>query len=550
MITPCSKCHKRHGRDHDDGSIGGGNVKPTAVRPTRAFILMASLLVGAAALPPLDIAAPRIATAKQVGSAHVPYDKSRDLFAIVQEGQGTRKTQTVNETAIEGEALDEHHDEEENSLSIFDESYNGEDHEENEAHEGETEDYHDEEEHHEDEHEDEHDHEDHEAHDEVEHEFTELNNQEATSSKPWGHVIGATLLVNCAALTGLLLLLLPAMRKGLIATSEGESHGKWLDIIIPSFAVGALMATTVFLVVPEALHHIEGAHGIESGDEDHSGHGHRLLQDEHDDHEEDNAEGVNAAKLGCGILGGFLLPIFLSILFHRDEKAEEDESALPADEEECASCMGDEDVENGAAPQDRGSISAAVVISPNDSAVYDADASVDTFKDKVPPVDPIATKTKTFIDYRLGSSILIGDAFHNFADGLFIGAAFLSCSWATAFSITAITLFHEMAQELADFILLTRFVGLSVFQAASLNFVSGLWVCLGGIIVLAAKPSDEAIGIMLAFAGGVYINIAACESLPRVERSIKDRNDRALTFFSIIVGTIPIGLILLDHKHC
>jgi zinc transporter ZupT len=404
---------------------------------------------------------------------------------------------------------------------------------------------------------------------------SELNNQEATSFKPWGHVIGATLLVNCAALTGLLLLLLPAMRKGLIATSEGESHGKWLDIIIPSFAVGALMATTVFLVVPEALHHIEGAHGIESGDEDHSGHGHRLLQDEHDDHEEDNAEGVNAAKLGCGILGGFLLPIFLSILFHRDEKAEEDESALPADEEECASCMGDEDVENGAAPQDRGSISAAVVIatktktfengaapqdrgsisaavviSPNDSAVYDADASVDTFKDKGPPVDPIATKTKTFIDYRLGSSILIGDAFHNFADGLFIGAAFLSCSWATAFSITAITLFHEMAQELADFILLTRFVGLSVFQAASLNFVSGLWVCLGGIIVLAAKPSDEAIGIMLAFAGGVYINIAACESLPRVERSIKDRNDRALTFFSIIVGTIPIGLILLDHKHC
>jgi zinc transporter ZupT len=212
-------------------------------------------------------------------------------------------------------------------------------------------------------------------------------------------------------------------------------------------------------------------------------------------------------------LGGFLLPIFLSILFHRDEEAEEDDSALPADEEECASCMGDEDVENGAAPQDRGSISAAVVISPNDSAVYDADASVDTFKDKGPPVEPIATKTKTFIDYRLGASILIGDAFHNFADGLFIGAAFLSCSWATAFSITAITLFHEMAQELADFILLTRFVGLSVFQAASLNFVSGLWVCLGGIIVLAAKPSDEAIGIMLAFAGGVYIKGVAANSV-------------------------------------
>jgi zinc transporter ZupT len=338
----------------------------------------------------------------------------------------------------------------------------------------------------------------------------------------------------------------------MLATSEGESHGKLLDIVIPSFAVGALMATTVFLVVPEALHLIEGAHGTESGEEDHSGHGHRLLQDEHGAHEEDNAEGVNAAKLGCGILGGFLLPIFLSIFFHRDEEIEDEDSALPNDEEECISCMGDKNFETGAAPQDRGSISAAVVITSNDAVVYDADSSVDTFKDndQDPPVEPIAAKTKTFINYRLGASILIGDAFHNFADGLFIGAAFLSCSWATAFSITAITLFHEMAQELADFILLTRYVGLSVFQAASFNFVSGLSVCLGGITVLAAKPSDEAIGIILAFAGGVYTNIAACESLPRVERSIKDRNDRVLTFFSIIVGTIPIGLILLDHKHC
>lgn len=44
---------------------------------------------------------------------------------------------------------------------------------------------------------------------------------------------------------------------------------------------------------------------------------------------------------------------------------------------------------NGAVPQDRGNISAAVVISPHDSAVYDADSSVDTVKDidQGPPVE-------------------------------------------------------------------------------------------------------------------------------------------------------------------
>ena len=125
----------------------------------------------------------------------------------------------------------------------------------------------------------------------------------------------------------------------------------------------------------------------------------------------------------------------------------------------------------------------------------------------------------------------------------------MSCSYATAISIVLITLFHEMAQEIADFVLLTRYVGLTVPKACLLNFTSGLSVCLGGITVLAIQPSNEAIGVILAIAAGVYINVAAVESLPRVEKATRNRNDRAVTLASVIVGTIPIGLILLDHKH-
>lgn len=140
MITPCSKCHKRHGRDHDNASIGGGILKPTAVRPTRAFVLMTSLLAGAAATaaasPPLKVTSPGIATANKVQDARGLYYKSRGLFAIVQEADGPRRTQTViNETANEGEVLDEH---QEDTLSIFDEEYHDEDHQEDEVHEGET----------------------------------------------------------------------------------------------------------------------------------------------------------------------------------------------------------------------------------------------------------------------------------------------------------------------------------------------------------------------------------------------------------------------------
>lgn len=321
------------------------------------------------------------------------------------------------------------------------------------------------------------------------------------------------------------------------------------------------MATAFFLVLPEALHLIEGSHAAEGGSEadDHSGHNHRLLQDDHEGHNhgDDNAEGKAFAKWGCGILGGFLLPVLLSILFHHDE-LDEEESAVPLDEDECKSCKAENDIESTiqstAVTHDRGDVSTAVVVATNDNdSVIDADDEVqvtdsEQFQDD--NMEPIHTKTKTFINYRLGASILIGDAFHNFADGLFIGAAFLSCSWATALSITAVSLFHELAGELADFILLTRYVGFTPTKACVLNFTSGLAVCLGGITVLATQPSDEAIGVLLAIAGGVYINIAACESMPRIDASSKQRNDRALTLLSLIIGTVPIGLILLDHKHC
>ena len=113
-----------------------------------------------------------------------------------------------------------------------------------------------------------------------------------------------------------------------------------------------------------------------------------------------------------------------------------------------------------------------------------------------------------------------------------------------------VTLFHEIAQELADSVLLTRYAGLSVLKACIFNFVSGLSVCLGGVVFLAADPSDEATGIILAIAGGVYFNVAGCETMPRMETSVKSRSDRFWALFSVILGTIPIGLILLNHQHC
>lgn len=72
-------------------------------------------------------------------------------------------------------------------------------------------------------------------------------------------------MVNLAALSGVLIILATAVHSKVlklrghdVSTSGLVGHGLLFDICIPAFAVGALIATAVFLIFPEALHLIEG----------------------------------------------------------------------------------------------------------------------------------------------------------------------------------------------------------------------------------------------------------------------------------------------------
>lgn len=169
----------------------------------------------------------------------------------------------------------------------------------------------------------------------------------------------------------------------------------------------------------------------------------------------------------------------------------------------------------------------------------------------VPIQESIPSVEKIFINKQLCASILLGDIFCNFSDGMFIAASFkASCDMSTSASIVMVTIIHEVAQEMADFILLTRHVGLSVPKALFFNFLSGLSVVLGGMIFLAGNPSDEATGVILGMAGGVYLSISACETLPRIENIIRFQIDRICTLLFFIIGALPVGLVLLNHRHC
>lgn len=73
-------------------------------------------------------------------------------------------------------------------------------------------------------------------------------------------------------------------------------------------------------------------------------------------------------------------------------------------------------------------------------------------------------------------NVIIGDLVHNFADGVTIGAAFLSCSSTIGWTVTASAIAHELPHELADFMALIN-GGMSVAQVRSC-LLAFAYVCL------------------------------------------------------------------------
>merc|ERR1739846_50481 len=101
---------------------------------------------------------------------------------------------------------------------------------------------------------------------------------------------------------------------------------------------------------------------------------------------------------------------------------------------------------------------------------------------------------------RVLSAVLIGDFLHNLCDGFFIAAAFKACGGSFGWGVVVGSALHELPQELADYAILTGSdVGWAPAKALLWNFLAGLSVLLGTIIINIVPVSDYITGLLLAF---------------------------------------------------
>lgn len=145
--------------------------------------------------------------------------------------------------------------------------------------------------------------------------------------------------------------------------------------------------------------------------------------------------------------------------------------------------------------------------------------------------------------------ILIGDAIHNFADGIVLGGAFLidpAVGVATAFGLAL----HEIPQEIVEFGILLR-AGYTRLRAILLNLFSASTVVLGTIIVIVLSVHiSEYVWILVALAAGNLLFLAASDLLPRIHGNLTQYRSIWYSTFCIMLGFVVMtGVLFWSHEE-
>jgi zinc and cadmium transporter len=137
---------------------------------------------------------------------------------------------------------------------------------------------------------------------------------------------------------------------------------------------------------------------------------------------------------------------------------------------------------------------------------------------------------------ELAAVNLLGDAAHNYIDGLVIGASWLT-SPSLGVTTTLAVLLHEIPQELGDFGILIH-SGLSVRKATLLNVASAAVAILGTAtaVVAGVVAHQQMIRVLVPLTAGGFVYIATADLIPELQ------HERGLRALLVQTGLIACGI--------
>jgi zinc and cadmium transporter len=141
---------------------------------------------------------------------------------------------------------------------------------------------------------------------------------------------------------------------------------------------------------------------------------------------------------------------------------------------------------------------------------------------------------------------LVGDAIHNFVDGILIGGSFL-VDPAIGVTTTLAIIAHEIPQEIGDVGALV-YGGYSPKQAVLFNYYCSLTVLAGAIFtLLLSQIAESSLLFLLPIAAGGFIYIAATDMIPALhEHSTIPNLIGQSTIFALGIGFMQ-SIIVLEN---
>ena len=150
---------------------------------------------------------------------------------------------------------------------------------------------------------------------------------------------------------------------------------------------------------------------------------------------------------------------------------------------------------------------------------------------------------------RTGLMIVVGDAVHNFVDGLLIAAAFLQSiqlGIITALAIVA----HEIPQEVGDFLILLH-SGYSRARALAMNLLSSAATLVGGVLgYFTLRGVEEWVPLLLGVVAASMIYIAVADLIPGLHKRPELRATASQSLLIALgVASIALARMLIGEAH-
>jgi zinc and cadmium transporter len=140
-----------------------------------------------------------------------------------------------------------------------------------------------------------------------------------------------------------------------------------------------------------------------------------------------------------------------------------------------------------------------------------------------------------------GPLLVVGDAFHNFVDGVVIAGAFLS-STSLGVTVALSTIAHEVPQEAGEFMVYLR-SGYTRRKALVLNVATSLTSVVGAVVgYLFLAGTLVVVPYLLAFAAAGFLYVALADLVPG-QRGKTSLALTALDLFLVAAGVAIIAVI-------